>query len=261
MLSTMNVFVFKIQTVPDIDSCRRLYDLHGLADDDVAKAVFHKRRQQTNTEVLPHHLQKIVSISAVLRNRDQFRVWSLGDVESDEEELLRRFFSGIERYSPHLVSWTGSQLDLPIIHYRSLLYLLNAEQYWKLDDKGSVNQKDDYSVRYDRRHTDLSQVLSGYLPVVEIPLDEVAGLCGCPENDGISSIGVWDNFLEGNMQLVRNGGETDVLNTYLIYLRLLCNKGQLDSESYQQECKLVRNELKSSSAEHLQAFNNAWVEF
>ena len=25
----MNVFVFDIETIPDIDGCRRIYDLHG----------------------------------------------------------------------------------------------------------------------------------------------------------------------------------------------------------------------------------------
>ena len=49
----MNVFVFDLETIPDIDGCRHLYDLHGLSDDDVARAVFHKRRQEANTEFMP----------------------------------------------------------------------------------------------------------------------------------------------------------------------------------------------------------------
>ncbi len=52
----MNVLTFKLKTIPDIDGCRKLYDLHGLSDDDVAQAVFHKRRQEANTELLRQSL-------------------------------------------------------------------------------------------------------------------------------------------------------------------------------------------------------------
>jgi predicted PolB exonuclease-like 3'-5' exonuclease len=109
----MNVLVFDIETIPDIDGCRRIYDLHGLSDDDVARAVFQLRRQQSGTEFLRHYLHRVVAISAVLRTRDHFKVWSLGDIESDEQDLLQRFFSGIERYTPRLVSWKFSLQQLP----------------------------------------------------------------------------------------------------------------------------------------------------
>ncbi|HET8552607.1 MAG TPA: 3'-5' exonuclease, partial [Gammaproteobacteria bacterium] len=37
----MNVLAFDIETVPDVDSGRRLYGLDGLDDADVARAMFH----------------------------------------------------------------------------------------------------------------------------------------------------------------------------------------------------------------------------
>ena len=61
----MNVLVFDIETVPDLDAGRRLYGLADLADDDVAKAMFHIRRQETGgSEVLKLHLHRVVAISA-----------------------------------------------------------------------------------------------------------------------------------------------------------------------------------------------------
>jgi predicted PolB exonuclease-like 3'-5' exonuclease len=245
----MNIFAFSIKTVPDIDSSRRLYDLHGLSDEDVVKAVLHKRRQQSNTEVLSHHLQRIVSISAVLRHRDQFRVWSLGDVESNEEELLQRFFSGIDRYTPDLLSWDGNCFDFPVIHYRSLLYALNAGTYWSLGENN-----------VSIRPVDLTQALGLFSSHEPAPLGEVAALCGFPGRARQSAIEICDNYLQGNLQQLRDDGEIDALNTFLIYLRLLCNKGQLDSASYQHECQLVREELQNSGAGHLQSFNNDWLD-
>ncbi|MCZ6796357.1 MAG: 3'-5' exonuclease, partial [Gammaproteobacteria bacterium] len=228
----MNVFVFDIETIPDIDGCRRLYDLHGLSDDDVAKAVFHKRRQQANTEFLRHHLHRVVAISAVLRTRDQFKVWSLGDLESSEQDLLERFYSGIERYTPRLVSWNGGGFDLPVIHYRSLLYPLNAGHYWENGQNDTSFRYNNYLSRFHDRHTDLMDVLAAYQPRASAPLDEIASLCGFPGKMGMDGSKVWDSYARGDVKSIRDYCETDVLNTYLVYLNYQRNRGQLDQQQY-----------------------------
>ncbi len=256
----MNVLVFDIETVPDIDGCRRLYNLHGLADDDVAKAVLHKRRQQANTELLPHHLYQVVCISAVLRSHDQFKVWSLGDLASEESDLLQRFYSGIERYTPDLVSWNGSGFDLPVIHYRSLLYPVKALHYWENGSNDSSFQYNNYLNRYHERHTDLMDVLAAYSPHANAPLDEIASLCGFPGKMNMSSDKVWDAYLDGNIKSIRDYCETDVLNTYLIYLNYERNRGNIEQTQYRGECRLVRDSLINSGHEHLQTFEKSWIE-
>ncbi len=256
----MNVLVFDIETIPDIDGCRRLYDLHGLSDDDVARAVFQMRRQQSGSDFLRHHLHRIVAISAVLRSGQQFKVWSLGDVDADEEDLLQRFFSGLERYTPRLVSWNGGGFDLPVIHYRSLLYPLNAAHYWETGQNDSSFRYNNYLSRYHDRHTDLMDVLAGYQPRAGAALDEIAGLCGFPGKMGMSGAKVWDAYQQGHIQQIRNYCETDVLNTYLVYLNFERNRGNLDQPQYQAECQRVRDELKASGLEHLIEFEAAWVD-
>ncbi len=256
----MNVLVFDIETIPDIDGCRRLYDLHGLSDDDVARAVFQMRRQQSGGDFLRHHLHRIVAISAVLRSGQQFKVWSLGDIDADEEDLLQRFFSGLERYTPRLVSWNGGGLDLPVIHYRSLLYPLNAAHYWETGQNDSSFRYNNYLSRYHDRHTDLMDVLAGYQPRASAALDEIAGLCGFPGKMGMSGAKVWDAYQQGHIQQIRNYCETDVLNTYLVYLNFERNRGNLDQPQYQAECQRVRDELKASGLEHLIEFEAAWVD-
>ena len=99
----MNIFVFDIETVPDVESGRRLYGLDGLDDDNVGKVMFHKRAAETGgSEFLRHHLHRIVAISVVLRTPDKFKVWSLGEPGTTEQELLQRFFDGIETNMPLL---------------------------------------------------------------------------------------------------------------------------------------------------------------
>jgi predicted PolB exonuclease-like 3'-5' exonuclease len=100
----MNIFVFDIETIPDVESGRRLYDLHGLNDEDTGKAMLHMRQQQTGNEFLPLHLHRICAISVVLRHADRVKVWSLGEPDSGEAELVQRFFDGIDKFTPTLVS-------------------------------------------------------------------------------------------------------------------------------------------------------------
>ena len=102
----MSVFVFDIETVPDTAAGRKLWDLGDLDDSGVAAAMFSKRLQETsgNSDFLRHHVQRIVAISAVFASKDRVNVWSLGEEDSDESELISRFFEGVEKYSPTLVS-------------------------------------------------------------------------------------------------------------------------------------------------------------
>jgi predicted PolB exonuclease-like 3'-5' exonuclease len=261
----MNVLTFKLKTIPDIDGCRKLYDLHGLSDDDVAKAVFHKRRQEANTELLRHHLHKVISVSAVLRTEDQFKVWSLGTVESNEQDLLQRFYSGLARYTPKLVSWGGVGFDLPISHYRSLLYPVNADQYWAAGEGDNSFQNDNLFCRYNDRHTDLMDLLSGYQASASAPLNEIATLCGFPGNTvDMANIStnqqIWDSYQAGGIKNIRAAGETEVLNTYLVYLNLQRNRGVIDQTQYETECRLVRDNLTASDQSHLITFEKTWLD-
>ena len=254
-----NLLVFDIETIPDIDGCRRLYDLHGLSDDDVARAVFQLRRQQAGTDFLRHHLHRIVAISTLLRSGEQFKVWSLGTPESDEQDLLQRFFSGIERYTPRLVSWNGGGFDLPVLHYRALLHGVPAPRYWDTGGEDRDFKWNNYLSRYHERHTDLMDVLAGYQPRASAKLDEVATMLGFPGKMGMSGAKVWDAFLGGDIEGIRNYCETDVLNTYLVYLRFELIRGHLTPQAYDKELKLLRDTLALEDKAHLREFVENWT--
>lgn len=76
----------------------------------------------------------------------------------------------------------------------------------------------------------------------------------------MSGAKVWDHFLAGDLAGIRNYCETDVLNTYLVYLRFELMRGQLSREAYQRECELVRSTLAGDARPHLQEFLAAWRE-
>ncbi len=256
----MNVLVFDIETVPDVVSGRRLYGLDGLTDQDVANVMFHRRRQETGTDFLRLHLQRIVAISVVLRNHDSLRVWSIGEPDAGEAELVQRFFDGIDRFTPTLVSWNGGGFDLPVLHYRALLHGIQAPRYWEHGEDDSSFRYNNYLSRYHYRHTDLMDVLAGYQPRANAPLDEVATMLGFPGKMGMSGDKVWDAFQAGDIVGIRNYCETDVLNTYLVYLRFELMRGRLGPSEYQGECQRVRDYLAKEEKPHFSEFLANWNE-
>lgn len=255
----MNVLVFDIETVPDVAAGRRLYELDGLGDADVAKVMFHKRREQTGeSEFLRHHLHRVVAISAALRHADSLRIWSLGDAQADEAELIRRFFDGIERYTPTLVTWNGGGFDLPVLHYRALLHGIAAPRYWDTGDDDRDFKWNNYLSRFHARHTDLMDVLSAYQARAVAPLDEVAQMLGLPGKLGMHGAEVWDAYQAGKIDAIRDYCETDVLNTYLIFLRFELIRGRLDASGYESEMQRVRDLLASDGRAHFRDFLTAW---
>ena len=254
----MNVLAFDIETVPDVDAGRRLYGLEGLPDDQVGRAMFHLRHQESGSDFLRHPLHRVVAISVALRDRDRFRLWSLGDLESPERDLVQRFFDGIERYTPTLVSWNGLGFDLPVLHYRSLLHGVAAPRYWETGEEDPGFRWNNYLSRFHQRHTDLMDVLSAYQGRAAAPLEVVATLLGLPGKMGQSGAQVWDRYLAGDLAGIRDYCELDVLNTYLVYLRLELVRGRLDPQGHARECQLVRDTLAGDERPHLQALLRAW---
>ena len=254
----MHVLVFDIETVPDTELGRRLFDLHDLSDAQVAQIMFTHRRQETGNEFLSHEQQRVVAISVVMRTRDSLKVWSLGDESSSEKILIERFYDGLDKFTPDLVSWNGSGFDLPVLHYRSLLHGVPAARYWETGHEDNSFRFNNYLSRFHWRHMDLMDILSGFQGRGRASLDDVATLLSFPGKVGMKGSDVWDAYMRGELAQIRAYCETDVLNTYLIYLRFELIRGQLTAAEHALEEARVRALLKASTAAHLQEFDSAW---
>ncbi len=254
----MNTLVFDIETIPDVELGRAVYGTGDLSDADVAKLMRFRNKQSRGTDFLPHPQHRIVAISVVLRSADELHVFSIGDAGSGEEELIRRFFDGLERYVPELVSWNGSGFDLPVLHYRAMRHFITAEKYWDVGEVDRDFRFNNYLGRFHWRHIDLMDVIAGYQPGARSSLDQVALLLGFPGKLGMSGSMVWDKYQEGLIEEIRNYCETDVLNTYLVYLRFQLMRGVLDRKRYDAEVLRLREKLAGEQAAHLQEFLSAW---
>ena len=254
----MTVLVFDIETVPDVELGRRAFGLEGLDDAGVAEAMFADARRRSGSDFLPHEQHRIVAISCVLRQGETLKVWSLGDLDSGEGELVRRFFDGIDRYTPDLVSWNGGGFDLPVLHYRALKHGVVARRYWENGQGDSSFRWNNYLSRYHERHTDLMDVLSAYQPRAKASLSDMADLLGLPGKLGFSGDKVWGAYRAGELEGIRRYCETDVLNTWLVYLRFQHMRGHLDATDLVAEEAKVRDLLAASTEPHLAEFLAAW---
>lgn len=239
----MTILVFDIETIPDVESGRKLYQLDALSDQDVVNAMTALRRIKSGTDFLPHYLQKIVAISLVLANPTQLKVWSLGDETADEKELIQRFFSGIDKHMPTLVSWNGSGFDLPVLHYRTLFHGLSAPTYWEIGEQHQAFRWNNYLNRFHYRHLDLMDVLAAYQNKAFAPLDEIASLLGFAGKMGMAGNKVWEHYQQGDIRGIRDYCETDVINTYGIYLRFELIRGNLTQPEYQNELLRLKHYL------------------
>jgi 3'-5' exonuclease len=256
----MAVFVFDIETIPDVELGRRVYGLHDLSDKQVGYVMQAKRREESGSEFLSYEQQRVVAISIAARMRDSFKVWSLGEPDAPEQELIQRFFDGIEKYTPDLVSWNGGGFDLPVLHYRALRHGISAPRYWEGGDVDQAFRFNNYMSRFHSRHLDLMDVLSSYQARARVSLQGAATLLGLPGKLGMSGDKVWDAYLAGQIDSIRNYCETDVVNTYLVFLRFQLMRGRLMPDEHRGEVARVRESLVQLGKPHFQEFLAAWQE-
>ena len=254
------VLVFDIETVPDIAGLRRLHGMDSiLSDHDVAETAFQLRRQSHGNDFLPHYLHRVLVISCVLHDRDHFKVWSLGAAGESEGEIIQRFFDGIEKYTPQLVSWNGGGFDLPVLHYRGLMHGVKASRYWDMGEDDREFKWNNYIGRYHQRHLDLMDLLAMYQGRANAPLDALAQLMGFPGKLGMDGSAVWGAFQDGRLEDIWRYCETDVVNTYLVYLRFQLMRGALTPAQHDQQIAVVRAALGKIDQPHWQEFLARWA--
>jgi 3'-5' exonuclease len=91
-----------------------------------------------------------------------------------------------------------------------------------------------------------------------VSLENAACLLGLPGKLGFSGAQVWGEWLAGDVVRIRRYCETDVLNTYLVYLRFDLMRGRLAPERYAEEVERVKDLLRAGKEPHFTEFLHAW---
>ncbi|MDO5090186.1 MAG: 3'-5' exonuclease [Cardiobacteriaceae bacterium] len=254
-----NTFIFDIETVADTGGYRLLHpELAELPDADILAIMQNERLAASGSTFMRHHLHKIVAISVAFKHGEQFALWSLGDSSSDEAELVRRFFQGLDKYSPVLVSWNGGGFDLPVLQYRALIHGIAAQRYFEIGDDDRDFRYNNYLSRFHWRHIDMMDVMSAFQPRSSASLNDIALLCGFPGKIGIDGSAVQGLYDAGEIGRIRAYCETDVMTTYLVYLRFEHLRGLLSDDAYAREIAKARDWLAAREEAHWQEYLAAW---
>ncbi|MEE9317782.1 MAG: 3'-5' exonuclease [Rhodospirillales bacterium] len=264
-----NLFVFDIETIPDTDA---VPNLTGFDDPDTVLRReelerYHLEKTKGKNPFPRQPFHKVVAISfleaEIQRDGGQEayllrELRSGGEAGFDEKKLLEGFFNYFQRLRPRLVSFNGRGFDLPVLKYRAMAHGVPAPWLYGAGDKWNS-----YTQRYSSDwHCDLLEVLSDYGASARISLNEVSAVMGFPGKFGVSGADVAGMVDEGRIEDVRHYCETDVLNTYLIYLRLMVHKGTVTTDGYNAAIADVVSLIESTAAErpYLGEFMEAWGE-
>ena len=229
------VLIFDIETIADIEAARRIYpELAELNDADTLSALQSIRIQETGRDFMRLPLQRIVCISALYIKNGETKLFSLSAENLSEKEILRKFFRAFSDFQdmPQLVSWNGSGFDIPVLIYRAMLYDLSVPLLFEEGDRVREMRYDNYVNRYHNRHLDLMDRFSQFGASARQSMDVVASLYGLPGKTDVDGSMVGDLVNDQKWQTLTVYCESDVLNTWLIYLRWLRLTDKLSSERF-----------------------------
>ena len=103
-------------------------------------------------------------------------------------------------------------------------------------------------------------VLSGYQARAKAGLEAIATMIGLPGKLGFSGDKVADAYLAGELTRIRQYCETDVINTYLVFLRFELMRGNVSPDRYAEEVERMKTLLRGGTAAepHFTEYLRAW---
>ena len=144
--------------------------------------------------------------------------------ERSEKELIIGFVNRIAELNPQLVTFNGSGFDLPVLRYRAMVHAIPAT--------GLAARP--YFKRYSDDAIDLCDVLSSFSSQAKVSLHELCRVMGLPgKPNGMSGGDVEKYYREGRLREIAEYCETDVVNTYRVWLRYELFRGRLSTAAFQ----------------------------
>ena len=218
---TQSVLVWDIESVPDLKGFALANELVGKSDDEV--------REKLGDKFPKHIYHSIVCIGALVAHREDDR-WTVDAIgaphvgERTEKALIQTFVAMIAQLTPQLVTFNGNSFDLPVLRYRAMTNEVSAP---------GLSMRP-YFNRYSEDALDLCDALASFSPNAKATLDEISRVMGLPgKPDGVGGKEVDSYFRQGRIKEIADYCETDVVNTYRVWLRYELFRGKLTEATYQ----------------------------
>jgi predicted PolB exonuclease-like 3'-5' exonuclease len=265
---------FDLEWVPDAIGAKRLFDLADDVTEIDAMQRLWEYAPDYNAETNPrpflkYMFSRVVSIAFLSRKpvfRDgvtqvEFSLHSLpelplDDEPQDEAALIERFLYILGKRCPQLVGYNSADSDIQVLIQRGMINEVSAPAFCKRPDKPWEGI--DYFRRWDNEdHLDLMKLFSvrGMTP----RLDELAKLCGFPGKIDVKGDQVTDLWLAKDLKKIVEYNQIDVLNTYLVWLRVVYFCGKITEEQYFQEQEQFREFLNLEAQKSEKAFISEFI--
>ncbi len=231
------ICVFDCETIPDIDLIRANFEVEGLGElaaIEKAQSLYAETHGGSTFLPLPYH--RVVALSAVIA--DEFgnflKVGDFGEGSDEEETIIRHFFDFIEAKNPRLVSFNGRGFDMPMLLIRAMRYNLSFPAWFDQNNPQLNKTKwENYRQRYaEAFHTDLLDTLGNFGAARNLKLDLLCTMAGIPGKYDVSGDQVSELYFAGALDKIREYCQSDVLNTYWLWLKYELLKGRLTLEDY-----------------------------
>lgn len=263
-----SIFVFDIETVPDTDVVKHLVDTKSKSVKKLREELeeYHVKLSGNPFPRQPFH--KVVAVSFVEADivregngQESYHITDVrsgGNAESSEEEIIKGFYKYLSKKTPRIVSYNGRTFDLPVMKYRAMKYGVAAPWLYQSGDKWN-NYMQRYSLDW---HCDLLESFSDYGASCRAKMNEVCSILGVPGKIGVDGSKVTDLYDDGKIKEIRDYCETDVLNTYLLYLHDQHHRGNMSRTHFYESAQELANYLDAHKKEegkaHFSEFLEEW---
>ncbi|PAF54230.1 3'-5' exonuclease [Helicobacter sp. 13S00482-2] len=237
------ICVFDIETVPDIEMIQKNFpNSQEISEIEICEMAMEEQREKSGSDFLPIYSHKIISIASVITDEygHFIKVGNFGKTNNPlsndtEKSIIEDFLKFINKSQPKLVSFNGRGFDLPTIMLRAMKYNLSAHGYYEQDNTAFNKTKwENYRQRFSERfHTDLLDSLGHFGVIRNLKLDNVCSMLNIPGKYDMSGDQVYKIFYDKEMEISQRVAkideycQSDVLNTYWLYLKYELLKGEM----------------------------------
>ena len=164
------------------------------------------------------------------------RAWT--DRRADEPAFLAETWDRLSGAS--LVTFHGKGFDLPVLELRSLKHAVSIPS-WSPGRRGGGAAE----------HLDVKDLLTGGGAAVAAPLDLYAKLIGLPGKEDVAGADVQTLYSAGDLDRIAAYCMTDVVQTWLLFLRWRLVEGALTPDGYEEAIASARAGLPALFARRL----------
>lgn len=268
---------FDLEWVPDAVAAKRIF---GLPEETTELEAIERLWRETkgfDAENCPRPFVKylfsrVVSIAFLSRNavfqdgekRIDFALHSLPKLPLDPADLneayiIDRFLHWVGERDPQLVGFNSTESDIQVLIQRGIINEVSAPSFCRRPGK-PWEGRDYFDGKFGEWHLDLLQGFSRFAMTPR--LNDLALLCGFPGKIDIAGDQVVDLWLEGDLKRIIEYNQTDTLNTYLLWLRIVYFAGKITEEDYIDEQGQFREFLEETASRpdqpHIEKFLEMW---